>query len=138
MKKKGYGVYFRGIWSRVAILALGGLLAGFCNGLLGAGGGIILVLTFGALLTRDGEARRSVYANALCVMLPLSLFTLISYGKKGVFAAGLSTELEAVYMLGAAAGGVIGGILLGKLGGKALGRLFAVLTLISGILMIVR
>ena len=138
MKKKSYGVYFKGIWGRVAVLAAGGLLAGFCNGLLGAGGGIILVLTFGALLRRDSEAQRSVYANALCVMLPLSLFTLISYGKKGVFASGLSTDLETVYLLGAAAGGVIGGILLGRLGGKALGRLFAILTLISGILMIVR
>ena len=138
MKKKNYGVYFRGTWGRVAFLALGGTLAGFCNGLLGAGGGIILVLFFGALLEGDREARRSVYANALCVMLPLSLFTLISYGKRGVFASGLSTELETVYMLGAAAGGILGGILLGRLGGKALGRLFALLTLISGILMMVR
>lgn len=138
MERKRYSVYFRGIWKSLLILALGGGLAGFCNGLLGAGGGIILVLTLNAVLPKNSEKARSVYANALCVMLPLSLFTLLRYAGNGVFSADFTGELEPLYMLGAVAGGVLGGILLGKTRGAFLGRLFALLTLISGLLMITR
>lgn len=138
MRKRISGVYFRGIWKNLSLLVIGGLLAGFCNGLLGAGGGIILVLALRTVLPPDSERSRATYANALCVMLPLSLFTLFRYGQRGVFSSGLSADLAPVYLLGAVAGGLLGGILLGRTGGKALGRLFAVLTLISGILMIVR
>ena len=137
MRDKRYGIYFRGAWKKLAVLSAGGLLAGFCNGLLGAGGGIILVFTLGALVGEDSEARRSIYANALAVMLPLSIFTLMRYAGSGSLTE-RSAGLEPIYILGAAAGGVAGGILLGRLRGRNLKRLFALLTLISGILMIVR
>ena len=137
-KQKRRSSYFSGTGTPLLVLALGGALAGFFNGLLGAGGGIILVLTLGKLVAKNDEGARSVYANALCVMLPLSLFTLFRYAERGVFSPAFNGELDATYMLGAISGGVLGGILLGKSRGARLGKLFALLTLISGILMITR
>ena len=61
---------------RLWIIVIGGVLAGFFNGLLGAGGGIAVVLALSFALGRDEETRRSIYANALCVMLPLSVLKI--------------------------------------------------------------
>ena len=44
-----------------------GMLAGFLNGLLGAGGGILAV----ALLSRSGLARKEAHATALALMLQI-------------------------------------------------------------------
>lgn len=138
LKEKRKTSYFRGIGIPLLSLSLGGVLAGFFNGLLGAGGGIILVFALGKLIEKTDEGARSVYANALCVMLPLSLFTLFRYADSGVFSPSFTGDLAPTYMLGAIAGGILGGVLLGKTRGGKLRRLFAVLTLISGILMITR
>ena len=134
MKGRG-GAYSSGSGKKLLLLSLGGILAGFCNGLLGAGGGIILVLFLSRLAGGDSESRRSVYANALCVMLPLSLLTFSRYAGSGEVS---HIPITAEFALGAVAGGLLGGALLGRLGGKAADRLFALLTLISGILMITR
>ncbi len=127
-------LFVRGL-KNFLVLGIAGALAGFFNGLLGAGGGIILVLFLSKLTQGDTESRRSVYANALCVMLPLSLLTLSRYGGPVRFS---ELALSPSFVLGAALGGVLGGLLLGKIGGSAAKKLFAVLTVISGILMIVR
>ena len=138
MRERRYTAFFKGIWKPVAALVFGGFLAGLCNGLLGAGGGIILVLVLSALLRGKGEGERSAFANALCVMLPLSVITLTRYARMGVSPWETSGATSALYLLGAIAGGVLGGILLGRAKDSSLGRLFGLLTLISGILMIVR
>ena len=116
-------------------LALAGTLAGFCNGLLGAGGGLVLVIFLSKLAKNDAESSRSVFANALCVMLPLSLLTLLSYGGPDRFS---EMTLSPDFVLGAALGGILGGFVLGKIGGKSMSRIFAILTVISGILMVTR
>ena len=135
MKSKRKTVYFSGSLKNIALLASAGSLAGICNGLLGAGGGIVLVLFLRGMTGEDEESRRSVYANALCVMLPLSLLTISRYGGPTRFS---ELSLSPSFVLGAVLGGLLGGFILGKLKGKLSGRLFAVLTVISGILMVVR
>lgn len=121
----------------VAIISIGGLLAGFCNGLLGAGGGIVVVLALSAALPRDEDSRRSLYANALCVMLPLSLLTLATYALKGNIPNGFLGADYALLLVGAAIGGVLGALILDKLPSSILKKAFALLTVLSGILMIV-
>ena len=138
MKNQRAKAYWRGNAARVLLLMGAGLLAGFCNGLLGAGGGIVLALSLGAMLPKDSESVRSVYSNALLVMLPLSALTLTRYIGGGALEAEAMGIKAYSVLLGAAIGGVIGGILLGKLQGRGIRRLFALLTLISGIIMITR
>lgn len=121
---------------KVAIVALGGLIAGLCNGLLGAGGGIVIVLALSAALPDDEESRQSLYANALCVMLPLSLLTLSTYALGGNIPDGFLGADYALLLLGAAIGGILGAVITDKLSSHALKKIFAALTVLAGVLMI--
>ena len=130
--------YLKGSSKQLFLLLAAGLLAGFCNGLLGAGGGIVLVIFLSRMLPKSGEGARSVYSNALIVMSVLSCITLFRYFKSGDIGASLRLTDKVDVFIGAAVGGAVGGILLGKLRGKRLRFIFAIATLISGILMITR
>ena len=113
-------------------ILLMGALAGVANGLLGAGGGILVVFGLSGLM-KDGEPR-DLYASALCVMLPVSVVSCIRYGAGG----NLPTEEFSVYVLPAILGGLLGGILLGRLRGAALKKLFGALVIYSGILLMLK
>lgn len=123
------------------LLALGAG-AGFINGLLGTGGGILLVLAFGHAARRKKTAsalslpitRRDCYANALCVMLPISLFSALRY----IAAGAISPVAFSPFIPPSIIGGVLGGILLDRLKVSWLRTLFSLLVVISGIFMIVR
>ncbi len=132
-----------------AILILG-VAAGFCNGLLGAAGGVLLVLllphmTLPALLAvemrtglarrpfggRPGErlSRRDLLATSMAVMLPISAVSCGIYWLQGIRPAG---ERIVLLVLPAAVGGFLGARLLGRLPEALLRRLFALLVVISG------
>lgn len=115
-------------------LILTGLGAGVINGLLGAGGGILVVLALSALIGGETEERRDLYANALCVMLPISAVSCLRYAMEGQ----LSTEGFGKYALPAVLGGLLGGILLGRLQAPTLKKLFGALVIWSGVLLIIR
>jgi uncharacterized membrane protein YfcA len=121
---------------KVAVVAIGGLLAGLCNGLLGAGGGIVVVLALSAALPDDEDSRRSLYANALCVMLPLSLLTLATYALRGNVPDGFLGADYASILVGAAIGGLLGALITDKLSSRALKKIFAALTVLAGVLMV--
>ena len=115
-------------------LVLTGLFAGLVNGLLGAGGGIVVVFALSALLRGEIEDSRDLYANALCVMVPISIVSCVRYATGG----NLVTEGFGVYALPAVAGGILGGILLGRLRASYLKKLFGALVIWSGVLLIIR
>ncbi|MBQ9086761.1 MAG: TSUP family transporter [Clostridia bacterium] len=114
---------------RIAVM---GVLAGVANGLLGAGGGILVVFGLSGLMKQYEP--RDLYASALCVMLPVSVISCIRYAAEG----NLSVDGFGIYALPAIAGGILGGILLGRLGGSVLKKLFGSLVIYSGILLILR
>lgn len=115
-------------------LALCGLGAGIINGLLGAGGGIILVLALSLLCKHALPDKRDLYANALVVTLTLTVISTILYIRNGnAPPADLSR-----FVLPAAIGGLAGGLLLGRISSDTLGRIFAFLLVVSGIIMILR
>ena len=114
------------------LLAAGGILAGFINGLLGAGGGIIIVFVLSKLL-KEGDSR-DVFANALCIMLPLSVVSCIVYVSKG----SVSLDGFAPFIAPALVGGLLGALLLCKINTVFLKKLFAILVAVSGILLLFR
>ena len=126
----------------VLLLLTLGVSAGFINGLLGTGGGILLVLAFSRAAERsDSErtvslplTRRDAYANALCVMLPISLFSALRYIRAGA----IDPIAFSPFIPPSILGGLLGGILLDRLKVSWLRVLFSVLILISGVFMILR
>ena len=115
-------------------LICAGVLCGFINGLLGAGGGIIAVFALRLALGDELSDSRDVFANALCVTLPISAVSCFSYALRG----NLKINGIGLYVVPAILGGLLGGVLLGKLRASTLRKLFSALVVISGILLIVR
>ena len=111
-----------------------GFLAGLANGLLGAGGGIIIVYGMNSALEDDIIDRRDVFANALCVMLPISAVSCIMYAIRG----NLTVSGIGIYSIPAILGGVVGGVLLSKIRLKSLKKLFAALVIYSGVILMIR
>ncbi len=132
-----------GRWVALALLGLG---AGFCNGLLGAAGGVLLVLLLPRItlptplavcVSRrrmvqpfDGTlSRRDLLATSMTVMLPVSAVSGVIYWLGGIRPSG---EMMAVLVVPAILGGLVGARLLGRLPEALLRRLFALLLVISG------
>lgn len=117
----------------IKLLAIG-LAAGVANGLLGAGGGIVIVYGIGSVLGERLKDGNDVFATALCVMLPVSVVSCLIYAYRGH----MSTEGFGIFAIPAIVGGAVGGFLLGKIRSDAVKKLFAALVVVSGILLIVR
>lgn len=107
--------------------AICGAAAGAINGLLGAGGGIILIPLFSKWLKLP---KRETFATALGVMLPLAAVSAVSY-----LITGVEVQLSQLwpYLLGGAAGGYIGGRLIKKIPIRLLRLLFAAILIYGGV-----
>ena len=117
------------------LLVLGGLAAGFLNGLLGAGGGILAVLVLGKTVGRAHAVdSRDLFAGALVSMFPVTVVSLIGYAMQGA----VSMENAEILVLPAIAGGVGGAFLLDRLKVETLKRIFTVIVILSGIILLVR
>ena len=110
-----------------------GLLAGFLNGLLGAGGGIAVVIGLRALFQKKPVNGHSFYATAIAVMLPLSVLSVWQYARGGH----LPTVSLWGLILTAMLGGALGALALRWITPRVLGRIFATAVLISGIILVV-
>lgn len=118
----------------IAFLALTGAAAGFCNGFLGAGGGIILLYAIKKVNVKKGaSAERDNFASVVAAVLPLCAVSAITYSSKG----GFSPELMARLIIPATLGGVIGAYLTDKLDTALLKNIFAVIVIVAGINMII-
>ena len=112
------------------LLVVGGLFAGFVNGLLGAGGGIIIIYLLSALL-RERASGRDIFANSLCVMFPLSIVSCAVYFSRG----GIDLSSIGVLLLPAILGGILGGFALSRINTALLKKIFSLLVVISGIIL---
>ena len=110
-----------------------GLLAGATNGILGAGGGIIVTYFLSRALTDEQKQENGVFANAVATMLPLSALSLCIYLVKGYI-----TLDNTFFTLvpSALIGGIIGAFLLTKLHLRVVKMIFSALVIICGVMMI--
>lgn len=119
---------------RSAFILLGGLAAGFVNGLLGAGGGIIAVFVLSHACAAVLPDRRDIFANAIAVMLPVSAVSAAFYALGGK----IDTSDFGAFFVPAVLGGISGGFLLRKINTALLRKVFAAVVIVSGIMMIVK
>ena len=115
----------------LTLLAIGAIGAGFLNGLLGAGGGIILYFVLGALYGRGAKENLILSTTAVMFFCLVSLFFY-----KGNAALTVGDILRVG--IPAAAGGLIGALLLQRIPAHAMKKIFSALIVVSGILMLVR
>ncbi len=117
---------------RFIFITATGVAAGFLCGMLGAGGGIVIVYALSRLFASEKEVQKLVFANSVAVLVPLALISSVSYFRGG------HIDISSLMPLvpASVAGGIVGGFLLGKISGVALRTIFAVIIIISGILML--
>ena len=102
---------------------LAGFLIGLINSLIGACGGIITV----AALKKDGMEQNEAHANAIAVILPLSIISTVFYVINGY--AGIRDAL--IFLPAGIAGAVAGGILLPKIPQKILRKILLLYVIIK-------
>lgn len=110
---------------------IAGAVAGLVNGLLGAGGGIIITWFLDRKM--DSENKNDIFANAVATILPISVLSLVLYIANGYIR--LNSDFYSL-LLPALIGGTLGAYLLTKIKFKIVKVLFAVLVIISGVSMI--
>lgn len=101
-----------------------GFLAGLLNGLLGAGGGVVLV----PMLQRKLEAKRA-HATAVAIILPLCVVSAISFALQGVT---VPLDLLGLLVLSGLVGAFVGSKLLCRVNNLWLTRGFGLLLIYSG------
>lgn len=117
----------------IPVLVAGGIAAGFVNGLLGTGGGIILIFLLSKLLGNSSDFdTKDIFATVVAIILPMSFVSALCY------TAGQSvTFSDAVpYIIPGIIGGILGGILLDIINTNALKKLFAIMVIYAGVRMI--
>ncbi|MBE6752995.1 MAG: sulfite exporter TauE/SafE family protein [Ruminococcaceae bacterium] len=109
---------------------LGGLSAGFVNGLLGSGGGMLAV----PALERAGLPPRSAHSSSLAVILPLSAVSVFMYLNSGKVT--LADALP--YMPGGIIGALAGAWLMRRISPKLLRKIFGGFALWAGLRLLMR
>lgn len=113
------------------LIALASFLAGILNGLLGAGGGIVIALILSILCKNDFPDGRDIFVNAQAAILPISAFSCVLYAYKGM----MDFKGFSPYIFPALIGGALGGFLLSKINPKYIKMIFALIVIWSGIRM---
>lgn len=110
------------------------LMAGVVNGLLGAGGGVIMLYLVRAMLRQrgDGEGeQKDAFASVVAIMLPVSIISALSYAARG----SLDMRELQILTVPALVGGVIGAFLTDRLPVRVVRLVFGILVIVSGVRM---
>jgi uncharacterized membrane protein YfcA len=117
----------RGWFIKIMVI---GLITGFCNGVFGAGGGMIAVPSMVHLLRFD---EHEAHATAIAVILPLVIISSFIYFRNGFLDLGKAIPVAA----GGVMGGIIGAFFLHRIPSKWLHRIFALFMIAAAIRLIV-
>ena len=118
-------------WVQVVLLIALGLLVGFVNGFLGAGGGMLLVPCIIPILKMETKV---AHATAILIILPISLVSGVIYALKGSF----NFDIFLPCLIGTVVGGVLGTFILSKLKNDIITAIFSVVMIAAGVIMIVK
>lgn len=102
-----------------------GVGVGIVNGVFGAGGGMLAV----PLLKKSGLEQKAAHANAVAVILPITVISAILYLVKGTVTLGDSFAFIPTGLIGS----LIATFLLQKFSNKLLGKIFALFMIYAGI-----
>lgn len=109
---------------------IGGFIAGLVNGLLGAGGGMILV----PMLSKAGLETKKTHANSIAVILPISILSSIMYINSGRVALSDATP----YLIWGVMGSILGAFILTKINDIWLKRIFGILMVWAAVRMLLK
>ena len=98
-----------------------GFLAGLINGLVGAGGGMLMV----TILKKLGIDQKKAHATSLCVILPICILSSIIYINKGILSIYQSFPFIPFGLLGS----ILGAFILSKINQKLLQKIFGIFIL---------
>ncbi len=112
------------------VTALCGLSIGVVNGLLGAGGGMIAV----PLLKKLGLDQKSAHANAVAIILPISVLSAVLY----LINDYVTLNQALIYIPTGAVGAVFGTYLLKKISPVWLKRIFGAFMVYAGVRLLIK
>lgn len=115
----------RGGILKKAIYYFCAFLAGLLNGLLGAGGGMLMV----TILSKMGLEQKKAHATSICIILPICLFSALTYINKGIVNINDATG----YMIWGILGSVLGAFVLSKINQKILRNIFGIFVIWAAI-----
>ena len=110
--------------------AVAGLGIGLVNGLLGAGGGMLAV----PLLKKMGLSQKQAHANAVAVILPISILSATMY----IFKDYVNLNDSFIYIPTGLLGAVAGTYILKKISPLWLKRIFGGFMLYAGIRLLLK
>ena len=106
------------------------IFAGLINGLLGAGGGMLIV----PILKKYGLDQRSTHATSVCIIFPICLLSASIY-----LINGNVTIFDALpYLPFSVIGAIIGSLILSKINQNFLRKLFGCILLIAATQLLIR
>lgn len=109
---------------------IGGVAIGITNGLFGAGGGIIAVPVLQSL----GLDKKEAHANAVAVILPISILSGILYMVKGYVEFSQALPFIPTGIIGAA----LGTYCLKKISPLVLKRVFGIFIIYAGVRLLIK
>lgn len=111
-------------------VAAAGTLIGLLNGFFGSGGGMVAV----PLLKKIGFSQSEAQANAIAVILPISLISTVLYYLGGNLEINKAFSFIPTGLLGA----IVGTFLLSKIPQNLLRKIFACFMIWAGVQLIIK
>ncbi len=112
------------------IAPVGGFLIGIVNSFFGAGGGILAV----PILRKSGLGKKESHANAVGVILPISVLSAVLY----LFDGKVKISDATPYLITGIIGSVLGTVILKKISPTLLKRIFGIFVIYAGIRLLLK
>lgn len=110
--------------------SLMGVAVGIVNGVFGAGGGMIAV----PLLKQNGLDQKSAHANAVAVILPITIISAVLYLVKGT----VNFTDSLAFIPTGVIGSVVATFVLQKFSNKLLQKIFAIFMIYAGVRLLIK